>query len=116
MKKMKRIMVMLLAIGGLAVVGASEVSADHRYRYGGGSRFSMSVGSVYGRGSGYGSGISVNYGRGYPGGWGGGYGHRGYHGGYGRHYGGSPVVIVPVPVYGGYPGYGYGYGYGGCGW
>jgi heterogeneous nuclear ribonucleoprotein A1/A3 len=106
---MKRFMMTLAVLVGMAATGASTAKADHRH-YGGrsGSSFSISFGNGFNNFA-YSSGRG-GYGSPY-GGYGGGYGGYGY-GGY-PVYRPAPVYSVPiygVPVYGGgYGGYGRGH-------
>lgn len=107
---MKRFMMILAVMLGMAAVTSSTARADHRHHGGrSGSSFSISFGNGYNN-FGYSSGRG---GYGNPYGYGGGYGGHGH--GYGGYpvYRSAPVYSVPVygvPVYGG--GYGGGYGHG----
>ncbi len=107
---MKKVLLMLFAVGGLLALTAADAQADH-WRRGRGSNFSISVGSGYG----YGSGFQVGYNRGSVGRW----GNGPWIGGVSRgpRYGGGYPVYVPVPRYGyspiyqTFPNYGGWYGY-----
>ena len=105
---MKRFMMIVAVLVGMAAAGASTARADHRHYGRSASSFSISFGNGY-------NNFAYSSGRG-------GFGHPygGYGGGFGGHGYGAYPVYRPVPVYSvpvyGVPVYGgYGGGYGGYG-
>lgn len=103
---MKRFMMIVAVLVGMAAAGASTARADHRHYGRSASSFSISFGNGFNNFA-YSSGRP---GFGHPYG-----GYGGYHGGYGVYPVYRPVPVYSVPVYGvpvyggGFGGYGRGY-------
>ena len=97
---MKRFMMIVAVLVGMAAAGASTARADHRHYGRSASSFSISFGNGFNNFA-YSSG---RHGFGHPYG-----GYGGYHGGYGVYPVYRPVPVYSVPVYG-VPVYGGGFG------